>query len=345
MSNFNPLDAFDMQERLDFSLNFSVQRPTVLDTIFPDMKTEYWQAEYYRLMEGGNLPDVAFVHSLDSEAQIGERLDFQKVLTEKLFIKKKINQSERLQMLIEKGVPDNNALKNWVFNDSANLFEAVLARTKVMKGQALSDGELKIKENNLDMTIPLGVPSENKIDFSQWKNPSADIMGDLDKAVTILTDKGYVPNSILTSKKNVRYMRNNTGIQSAVLGTNNARLLTVLELRNFLIEEYGLTLSTCDEQFVYREADGTKKTGRYYKEDKVTIYAANPSGDLGVGLWGPTPEESEYRQFLEQENRSFITLSMWATHDPVAKWTKASGMFIPVSPLFSAVVIGTVQGE
>ena len=345
MVNYNPLDAFDMQERLNFSLNFNVQRPTILDTIFPDIKTEYLQAEYYRLMDGGNLPDVAYVHAPDTEALIGERPDFQKVLAEKLFIKKKINQSERLQMLIDKGVPDDARLTNWVFNDAANLFEGVLARTKIMKGQALSDGELKIKENNLDMKIDLGVPTENKIAFGQWKDAETDIMGDIEKAVNLLTDKGYIPNKMLTSKKNIRYMRSNTGIQTAALGKNNARLLTVSELNNFLYEEFGLTVDSCDERFNYRSADGTKKTGRYYKEDKVTIYAANPAGDLGIGLWGPTPEEMEYRQFLEHENRSFITLSMWATPDPVAKWTKASGMFIPVSPLFGAMVIGTVQGE
>ena len=33
---------------------------------------------------------------------------------------------------------------------------------------------------------------------------------------------------------------------------------------------------------------------------------------------------------------------MWATEDPVAKWTKASGMFIPVLPDVYGMVIATV---
>lgn len=54
---------------------------------------------------------------------------------------------------------------------------------------------------------------------------------------------------------------------------------------------------------------------------------------------------NEYRQFIQEENRSFVTLSMWATQDPVAVWTKASGMFIPVAPKANGgIVIGT-KGE
>lgn len=86
---FNILESITQEERLNFSQNFSVKRPGILDTIFPDTKTQYLKAEYYRLMAGQNLPEVAFVHALDSEAEIGTRPGFEKVLTEKLFIKRK----------------------------------------------------------------------------------------------------------------------------------------------------------------------------------------------------------------------------------------------------------------
>lgn len=98
---YNVLEAITAEERLNFAQNFSVARPGILDTIFPDVKTPYWKAEYYRLMAGQRLPEVAFVHALDTEAEIGSRPGFEKVLTEKLFIKRKINQSERLQEAIE----------------------------------------------------------------------------------------------------------------------------------------------------------------------------------------------------------------------------------------------------
>ena len=343
---FNVLETITEEERLNFSQSFDVKRPGILGTIFPDTKTQYLKAEYYRLMAGQRLPEVAFVHALDTEAEIGSRPGFEKVLTEKLFIKRKINQSERLQQAIENGVPDDNNLKKFVFDDAANLFEGVVARANVMKGQFLSTGIVKIKENHVDMSIDYGVTSDAKVTLTDWSKPDADIMGDISKMVAIAEDNGYVVNKALTSLKMINYMRNNTAMQTAVLGAANKRLLTKQELTNLLMQEYGFTIDRCDEKYRYRKADGTLKTGRYFKEDVFTLYEANANGSFGSGLWGVTPEELEYRQFIQEENRSFVTLSMWATPDPVAVWTKASGMFVPVAPKANGgIVIGTKAGK
>jgi hypothetical protein len=343
---FNVLETITEEERLNFSQSFDVKRPGILGTIFPDTKTQYLKAEYYRLMAGQRLPEVAFVHALDTEAEIGSRPGFEKVLTEKLFIKRKINQSERLQQAIENGVPDDNNLKKFVFDDAANLFEGVVARANVMKGQFLSTGIVKIKENHVDMSIDYGVTSDAKVTLTDWSKPDADIMGDISKMVAIAEDNGYVVNKALTSLKMINYMRNNTAMQTTVLGAANKRLLTKQELTNLLMQEYGFTIDRCDEKYRYRKADGTLKTGRYFKEDVFTLYEANANGSFGSGLWGVTPEELEYRQFIQEENRSFVTLSMWATPDPVAVWTKASGMFVPVAPKANGgIVIGTKAGE
>lgn len=342
---YNVLETITAKERLNFAQNFSVARPGILDTIFPDVKTPFWKAEYYRLMAGQRLPEVAFVHELDTEAEIGSRPGFEKVLTEKLFIKRKINQSERIQEAIENGVPDDETLTNFVFDDATNLFEGVVGRANIMKGQFLSTGMVKIDENNVKMDIDYGVPSSAKVDLTDWSKVDADIMGDIQKMVTIAEDSGYVVTNAATSLKMINYMRNNTAMQTAVLGAANKRLLTRQELANLLMQEYGITVGRCDEKFRYRKADGTLMTGRYFKEDVFTLYEADAGGSFGTGLWGPTPEENEYRQFIQEENRSFVTLSMWATQDPVAVWTKASGMFIPVAPKANGgIVIGT-KGE
>lgn len=342
---FNVLESITEEERLNFSQSFDVKRPGILDTIFPDVKTQYLKAEYYRLMSGQRLPEIAFVHALDTEAEIGTRPGFEKVLTEKLFIKRKINQSERLRQAIENGVPDNEALKNFVFDDAANLFESVVARANVMKGQFLSTGDVTVKENHVDMRIDYGVPATAKVTLTNWATPEADIMGDIQKMVTVAEDNGYVVNKALTSLKMINYMRNNTAMQTAVLGAANKRLLTKQELANLLMQEYAITIDRCDEKFRFRKADGSLKTGRYFKENVFTLYEADANGSFGTGLWGVTPEELEYRQFIQEENRSFVTLSMWATQDPVAVWTKASGMFVPVAPKANGgIVIGT-KGE
>lgn len=342
---FNVLDTISVTERVNFSQNFAVARPTVLDTIFPDVKTQHFKAEYYRLMQGQNLPTPAYVHALDTEAHIGTRPSFEKVLTEKLFIKEKINQSEQLQMYITNGVPDDDGLIRWVFDDMGRLSESVVTRTKIAKAQVLSRGEMKIKENNLDMVIDFGIPAEQKIDFGDWSDPEYDIFSDIQIAIKILKDQGKIVNRMLTSDTQIQRMRKNKSMQISVYGNNNVgRLMTLAELRSLMMDEFGVNILTCDEMFSYVKADGTKGNQRYYDENKVTFYIADMSGSAGTGLWGPTPEEAEYTAFLEALQKMYVTVTMWATEDPVAKWTKASGMFIPVLPDPYGILIATVNG-
>lgn len=342
---YNVLDTITEEERLKFSQNFPVPSAGILDVIFPNVKTQFWKAEYYRLMSGQNLPKVAYVHALDTEAHISSRPGFEKVMTEKFLIKEKSNLSEKLQEAIENGVPDDESLTKYVFDDATRLFNNVFERTKVMKGQILSTGKLNINENRVKMEVDFGVPADAKVDLSDWSKPVADIMGDIQKMVTVAEDNGYVVNRAVTSKKMIGYMRNNEAMQTAVLGAANKRLLTKQELANLLMQEFDIEVATCEGKFNYDKADGTLGVSRYFKENVFTLYAAEADGSFGAGLWGPTPDENAYKAFIEQENRSFVTLSMWATPDPVATWTKASGLFIPVaSKSNGGLIIGT-KGE
>ena len=98
---------------------------------------------------------------------------------------------------------------------------------------------------------------------------------------TEIKNKGIIPMLIPVS---YTHLRNKT-MHTAALGAANARLLTKAELDNLLAEEFGLTIEKCDEQFGFIKGDGSRGTQRYFKEDKVTIYTADPSGRIGTGLW------------------------------------------------------------
>ena len=75
----------------------------------------------------------------------------------------------------------------------------------------------------------------------------------------------------------------------------------------------------------------------------MTFYAKTGTS-LGVGLWGVTPEEKEQGAFTQKSMNQFITLTQWKEPDPVAVWTKASGLFIPVLPDPSSLFICNVGG-
>lgn len=153
-------------------------------------------------------------------------------------------------------------------------------------------------------------------------------MGDIQKMIDVAQEKGFVVNKALTSLKMINYMRNNTAMQTAVLGAANKRLLTKQELANLLMQEYEITVDRCDEKYRYRK-DGAwenldvslKKT--YLPCMKLTRMV------LSVLDFGGQHQRKRKQELLSHSKTECLLLcAMWATQDPVTTWTKASGMFI-----------------
>ena len=331
------------KDRLDFSQNYSIQRNYLGDTLFPDIKTENLEAEYERLSEGMELPTAAMVHAFDTEAAIGVRPSIEKISVEKLLIKEKINQSERLAHLLKRGVRESR-LVDYVYDDMNNLANNVKTRTEIAKMEVMATGKMTIKENNLDMTIDYGV---NKFkDLAGWEDPDHDILTDIDEMVQMAKDAGYMLNALLTSDKVLGYMRKNNGIVNAINGVSGARVVTKSQVETLLNELYGIaTVTTNESAYGVPTKDNKGRTAvRFFPENKFTLYNAGVNGRVGSGLWGVTPEEERQGAFTDLNMKQFITISQWETPDPVAEWTKASGVFIPVLPNPFSMVIGTVVG-
>ena len=144
------LALINPKDLIDFSQHFSITRNYLGDKLFPDQKTQNLKAEFLRLTDGLMLPTMALVHGFDTEAHIGQRPTAEKVQLEKMFIKEKINQSERVQLFLDNG-GDENSIVRFVFDDVARLCESVKTRTEVMKCDVLQNGKITVKENGLTM--------------------------------------------------------------------------------------------------------------------------------------------------------------------------------------------------
>ena len=329
------------KDRLDFSQNLSVSRNYLGDTLFPDQKTENLEAEYFRLSDGLMLPSMAKVHAFDSEAAIGTRPTLEKLTIEKLLIKEKINQSERVQLYPSKGVSES-AIVDYVFDDMGRLAESVKTRTEVAKMEAISTGAITVKENNLDFKIDYGVPATNRKRYS-WANPEADILGNIQDMIDIAKAQGKTVNKAITSTKIVGFMRKNKAIQTAMYGVNGVgTFISLGQINNLMTDMFGFTITLNDEMYKYEKQDGTFETKRYFAENKFVLATLNANGSIGTGLWGTTPEELNYGQYSAKSAQQYITITQWATPDPVAVWTKASGLFVPVIPDPSGLVISTI---
>lgn len=325
-------DLITDKELLDFSQNLNVARPAYLgSTLLPDRKVQYMQAELSRLTLNGNLPMVAMVHALDTEAHIASRRPIEKVETEELLIKEKINVSERLRK-VTGGMRMDNA-KRFVFDDVARLAEMVVARVELAKVDALSRGSYTIKENGLDLSIDYGIPEDNFVEGA-W-NEDADILGDIDAWIDIAVEQGYTPTLAITTRKVVARMKRNVAIQRAIFGNAGVGTLpSTQQLQALLAEQFdGFQIRTYDARYGVQSNDGTISGKAFWPADKFVMVTPDANGAVGLGLWGVTPEEeAKGGPFDSLREQQYVTVTQWSEHDPVAHWTKASGMFVPVLP-------------
>lgn len=331
-------------DRLDFSQNLSVSRPAYLgDRLFPDQKTQNLKAEYLRLANGATLPVMATVHALDTEAEIGSRPTFDKMEVEKLLIKRKINQTERVRLLTESGVSGDDAIVRYVFDDMRLMADAVKVRTEVAKMDVLSTGKMVIKENHLDMNVNYFVPEEN-LSFELDLSEDADVIGQLQAISDYAADMGYTLTEAVTSNKVLRRLATNKGIQTLIYGSiGQGTYVSTDRMQGLFGQLFGFsTITTNDLRYKTQKADGMETTHRFFPQDKIS-FIATPT--LGVGLWGVSPEEAEYGQYSDKSADQYITITQWATPDPVAVWTKATGLFIPVLPDPNGLFVATVTPD
>ncbi len=339
-------------------VGFDVTRPDdPIDQLFGDIRTEnliaYWEsiaAEY-------NIPVMAQFHAFDTEAQKTLRIPVDAHNVEKGLIKVKIDQSERLRALMDRGVTRNSELMQRVLRDGYNLAEQVFTRSKVAKNELIATGKITIKENNLDLTVDYGVPSGNlnkTIDFGPGATTPVD---EQLLALKETANAAGVPlNGMYTSEAVLNKFRKNAGIQKAINGANMVgQLVRNADLRAYLADEFGIRRILINDATyslpLTMGSNGRPVTTskRYYPANKVSFFHAD--GKIGDGLWGDPPEVSAAR-FMDvsgSEVSPYVYISQYAENDPAVTWTKASALFMPVlynpNALYVASVIETAAAN
>lgn len=332
----NILGFIPQEEWLD--MGFQVTRPNdPVDSLFGDDKTDNLVAAWQSIADEYQIPVMAQFHGFDTEAQTTFRAPVDSHNIEKGLIKVKINQSERMRALLRAGVR-NDQMYDYVINDGVRLADQVVTRTKVAKNELMATGQVTIKENNLNLTVDYGVPAAHKA-FTLNLHPDADIDAQIQAIIDYATDHGITLTGIMTSKKNITKMRKNAGLQTAIGGNIAAgALIARSALEAHLEDEFGIS-RIVESDLTYGASatigsDGRPiiKQRRYFPVDKITFFATNPGGRMGIGLWG-NPPEVDAGQFMEVSTSGqspYVYISQWMEKDPAVLWTKASSLFMPV---------------
>lgn len=354
LSPLQLLESITQEERLAFSQTFTPDfGNSIGNVLFPNVKTQNAEAEYFSATEGSNIPVAANVHALDTEAYIGSRDDFERVVLSPFFIKEKINQGENLRKTLRKlGSVNGFDEVSMMFDDFATRSQRVAARADVMKHELLATGQITVNENGVDKVVDYGVPATNKIAFT-WSGATNTFnpLQDIRNAARKVRASGYEVNTMVMSQAAYDVLSSHPALATALGGTlAEGRILDDTQVQEIVRRVSGISRIIINEER-YRRQIATVRDGepkyqvlRKFKEDSISFCYTNANGAVGVGIWGVTPEEEAYQAFDSySETGPFVTVTQWYTPDPVAIWTKASALHIPALPAVeNQLVIATV---
>ena len=292
--------------------------------LMPMDKTDNMKVAMYDFLNGADVPVVALVHALDSEARIGDRPDYEKFQEELFLIKEKINQGEELRKKIkDMGMSaEEKAIINAIYDDAANLISRVLTGFERRACELLSTGMNVINENGAERTIDHHLSEDNKVDFTSWSDPDHDIIADI-LALQEAADNKIV--RFITSKKIVKYILNNNKLKALAAADPNQGYLTQKYAFDYIkriamIED----IKVDDRTFKLSHKDTTEY--RFFDED--TIISLTTMDTIGKTFMTSTPAEDAN---ADDAMYGYVSVSQWKdVGEPWTSWTEAEGLGLSV---------------
>lgn len=322
------------EDFLEYTSNYDYKTKFLLDSFFPSIKTEKFFIEMERIIENGDLPVVALAHAFDTEARIGDRTSIEKLELEQILIKEKLNQSERIRRYLNHGA-NKDKLVDYIYDDAGNLISRVLARVELMRNQLISTGKVSIDENNFKLTLDYGYKDSHSDNFTGWEDPTHDIIADLNRIKAKASEEGKEITKAITSSKILGYITANKAIND--IFAKALQLPTGDNILRWIYDNFGIQFAVNDVK--YKEKANEKKLHRFFPENVITFIAGE--GTFGNTVYGFTPEEDA---IPNATNSGYVTVSQWDTPDPVATWTKATALVLPVMNDIDRLFICKVNG-
>lgn len=262
---------------------------------------------------------------------------------ESMYIDEELRQ--QLNMIIESGnTVMIKAIVTQIFNDEMPLIESASVTRERMRTMLISNGVIALENNGQVYTYDYKMPEEHKVTVvTSWKDPEADILGDIDKGIQqILTDEGVQVTRVLCSSKVLGYMRNNKAIKSTLLALSRGEgVVTTARIKEYLLTEYGITIVTHDKR--YKDEHGVMQ--RFIEED---LFIMMPDGKLGTFWFGTTPEQSDLQTSNVANVRivdTGVAITTTTETDPVNVMTKVTQICLPTCPVIKQIYVLDVEAE
>lgn len=293
------------------------------------------------------LPIVLKPSAYDVAALKRDRIGFEKVSMDMPFFKESTmideEMRQQLNMVLETGNQAYiDSVMTRIFDDEMRLLRGAKAQRERMRMMLLTTGAISISANGQNYDYDYGMKASQKKEVTTaWSNPSATIVEDIRAwQDEIEEETGVRPDRAVVSSKTFSYFTNNTAIRNAIWGNSSAAPVSREKVLEYLLRELNLTVATYSKKYI-NEA-GVKS--QYIPDDLFTMF---PSGDLGTGWFGTTPEQSDLMTGAAA-NVSITDIGVAVTTskkiDPVNVDTKVSMIYLPSFEAIDQVIIADVSG-
>lgn len=287
----------------------------------------------YRLTTGV-LRDVAAapVRPFDTPAPIGKRQGVTRKIGELLPISKKIDLAEEQTLRLRAAQTGNNSgLIDGIFNDAETMARAVAVRVEQLRGEALWSGQINLNENGVQQVLDFGRNGAHTVaPATLWSDTvnAVPVTNLIAWQQTYRATNGVGAAYALISSRILGYLSVNAQIRGlAVYNGNTPPFLGLGEI-NRLMQTNGLPQFVVNDTQVRNINDVAT---RVIPDDKVVLVP--PANEpLGSTLWGETAESTELieAQQIGADDAPGVVAVVMKTFDPVATWTKAAGIVMPI---------------
>ena len=328
------------------TMNLSETDALLGDELFPSQQKLGLNLDWIKGASG--LPVVLKPSAYDVVALKRDRIGFEQVSTKMPFFKESMLIDEELRQQLNMVLETGNdayidAVVNRIFDDDMNLLRGARAQRERMRMSLLTTGQITISANGQDYDYDYGLETYQEVDLTTgtatWDNPNTDVISQSrswQDAVEAQT--GSRPTRAVCSQKTMGYLFNNNIIRNAIWGNASTAPVSREKVRAYILSELGLTIAVYTKKYV-NEAGNTVS---YIPDDLFVLF---PSGNLGTGWFGTTPEQSDLMSGSDANvtiTDTGVAVTTSKKIDPVNVDTKVSMIYLPSFERIPEILIATV---
>lgn len=289
----------------------------------------------FRFTAGGEgLTEAATFRAYDAESPIAARPGVTRVTGELPPISRKIRLGEYDRLRNARA--SDERIREALLDDTARMARAVAARLELARGEALVSGQLALSENGVIATVNFGRAAGHTVTAAiLWSTvaTAVPVQDMLSWQQTYIDANGEPPGAAVTSTQVLGYMLRNAELRGLLAANGVTPSVATQSGLNAVLQAYGLPpIYTYDARVsVAGVATRPIAINRFLFLPAPVEPTSVDGTDLGAVLLGTTAEAMELGYGLASGvEQPGLVAGAYVTQDPVAVWTKASAIGLPV---------------